>query len=554
MAPVSGVDRRLLRWARPARVHLAASVGLGTARGLLLVAQAWLIATIVAAAFIGGRDVHALRGRMLALGAVVVLRALVAWATELSADRCSARVKSMMRSGLAATAASGTAAAPAADRAGDVVTLATQGIDALDSYFSRYLPQLLIAVIVPCAVIVAVASVDWVSAVILALTLPLIPVFMALVGLGTRRHADRQFHALQVLSSHFLDVVTGMTTLRVFGRAKAQVRAVGEVTDAYRRRVMGTLRRAFLSSLVLELVASVSVALIAVGIGIRLLGGHLGLRTALFVLVLAPEAYLPLRQVAAEYHASAAGTSAAAQVFARLDERPPARPAGVAMPDPAAADVVVEDVSFCYPGRDQPAPWRASLVVHPGEVLAVTGPSGSGKSTLIAILLGMLQPTEGTVHVGGVDLTRLDPDEWRSRIAWVPQRPYLFAGTLADNIRVGKRTATTADLLQAATAAGLAPLLARLPHGLATELGDLGAGLSAGERQRVALARAFVRDARLLLLDEPTANLDGRTEAEVLGAVERLAVGRTVLVVAHRPALLAFADRVVELQPAGVTV
>ena len=551
---MSGVDRRLLRWARPARVHLAVSVGLGAARGLLLVAQAWLIATIIAAAFIGGRDVHALRGRLLALGAVVGLRALVAWATEVSADRCSAQVKSMMRSELADNAASRAVTTTAADRTGDVVALATQGVDALDSYFSRYLPQLAVAVIVPCTVIVAVASVDWVSAVVLALTLPLIPVFMALVGLGTRRHADRQFHALQVLSSHFLDVVTGMTTLRVFGRAKAQVRAVSEVTDAYRRRVMGTLRRAFLSSLVLELVASVSVALIAVGIGIRLLGGHIGLRTSLFVLVLAPEAYLPLRQAAAEYHASAEGTSAAAQVFARLDEQPPPRPTGAAVPDPASADIVVDDVSFSYQGRGQPALRRASLVVHPGEVLAVTGPSGSGKSTLIAILLGMLQPTEGAVRVGGTDLALLDTDAWRSQIAWVPQRPYLFAGTIADNIRVGRRTATTAELLQAANAAGLAPLLARLPEGLATELGDLGAGLSAGERQRVALARAFARDARLLLLDEPTANLDGRTEAEVLDAVQRLAVGRTVLVVAHRPALVAIADRVVELLPAGVTV
>jgi thiol reductant ABC exporter CydD subunit len=343
-----------------------------------------------------------------------------------------------------------------------------------------------------------------------------------------------------------------MTTLRVFGRAKAQVRAVGEVTDAYRRRVMGTLRRAFLSSLVLELVASVSVALIAVGIGIRLLGGHISLRTSLFVLVLAPEAYLPLRQVAAEYHASAEGASAAAQVFARLDDPPAARAQGVVVPAPAPAEIVVDDVSYTYPGRDQPALRSASLVVHPGEVLAVTGPSGCGKSTLIAILLGMLQPTDGAVHVGDVDLTAVDADAWRSRIAWVPQRPHLFAGTLADNIRLGKRTAGPGELLQAATAAGLAPLLARLPRGLATELGDLGAGLSAGERQRVALARAFVRDARLLLLDEPTANLDGRTEAEVLEAVERLSVGRTVLVVAHRPALVALADRVVELEPAGV--
>jgi thiol reductant ABC exporter CydD subunit len=512
-----------------------------------VVAQAWLIATVVAGAFVGGRDVRSLRGELVLLLAVVALRALVVWSTEVSADRCASRVKSMMRAALARRVSTFEPATQQGARPGEVTTLATRGIDALDAYFARYVPQLAVAVIVPCAVVLAVLCVDWVSAAILALTLPLIPVFMALVGLGARGYADRQLRSLQVLSSHFLDVVSGMTTLRVFGRAKGQVRAVGEVTDRYRRRLIGSLRRAFLSSLVLEVAASISVALIAVGIGVRLLAGRIDLRASLFVLVLAPEAYLPLRQVAADYHASAEGVGAATRVFAVLDQPTGPRGSSTAVPDPAATGLVIDRVCYTYPSGDAPALHDASLTVHPGEVVALTGPSGCGKSTLLSIVLGFIRPDAGVVRAGAVDVTGLDPDAWRSRVAWVPQRPRLFAGTVAENVRLGRLTASDDEVWSAVAAAGLGPLLARLPRGLATPLGDDGAGLSAGERQRVALARAFVRDARLLLLDEPTAHLDGRTEAEVLEAVQQLAVGRTVVLVAHRPASLAFADRVVDL-------
>jgi thiol reductant ABC exporter CydD subunit len=401
-------------------------------------------------------------------------------------------------------------------------------------------------------VLAAVLTVDWISAAIMVVTLPLIPVFMALVGMATRARTDRQFRALQVLSGHFLDVVSGLPTLKIFGRSRAQARVIREVTERYRRRLMNTLRITFLSSLVLELLASVSVALIAVGIGLRLLDGHMELRAALFVLVLAPEAYLPLRQLGAEYHASAEGVSAADQVFEVLDTPVPARGTATEVPDPASAGLVIEGLTFTYPGRDRPALDGLTLTVEPGQVLAVTGPSGCGKSTLLAILLGFIQPDDGTVWIGGIDLARLDPDAWRRRLAWVPQRPYLFASSVADNIRLGRPDANLADVRHAAAAAGLSRLADRLPNGLDTVLGQDGAGLSAGERQRIAVARAFLRDAPLLLLDEPTANLDGRTEADVLNSVARLSAGRTVVLVAHRPALLSLADRVVDLARAPV--
>jgi thiol reductant ABC exporter CydD subunit len=550
---VRPVDPRLLRQARATRPFLCLSVALGTVTALLIVAQAWLLATAVAGAFKGGKGLSQLRTPLALLAVVVLVRAVVVWISEVSADRCSAAVKSELRAALVERVAVLGPDGRPIGRTGDLAALSTRGIDALDGFFSRYLPQLVLAVIVPLTVLAAVVGQDWLSALLMAVTIPLIPLFMALIGMASRKQTDRQFRTLQVLSGHFLDVVAGLPTLKVFGRSKAQVATIREVTDSYRRVTMSTLRLTFLSSLVLELLASVSVALVAVSIGLRLLGGHLDLRTGLFVLVLAPEAYLPLRLVGANYHASAEGMSAAERMFDVIDAPLPLRGTRTDVPDPASSRLVVEDLRVAYPGRDRPALDGISMVVEPGEVVAVTGPSGSGKSTLVGVLLGFVAPQAGFVGIDGVGLCDLDPDAWRARIAWVPQRPHLFAASIVENIRLGRPDADAGDVLRAVAGAGLVDLVARLPDGLETRIGERGVGLSAGERQRIALARAFLRDAPLLLLDEPTANLDRDTEAAVIDAVADLAHGRTVVLVAHRPALASLADRTVELPAAPAT-
>jgi thiol reductant ABC exporter CydD subunit len=543
-------DPKLLRYTRGTRRFLFLTVGLGGVTACLVLAQAWLIANTIADVVVrhdGLTTVRALVGLLLA---VIVARAGVSWFGELMANRVSATAKSDLRMALADQIARLGPAAVERERPGSLAVLATTGIDALDSYFARYLPQVILAVMVPVAVVIVVLGADWISAAIIAVTIPLIPLFMSLVGASTRVRMARQAALLHRLAGHFLEMVAGLPTLKVFGRAKSQLAAVRDVTDQYRRATMATLKVAFLSSLILELLATVSVALVAVAVGLRLLGGHLSLATALFVLIVTPEAYLPLRQLGTNYHASAEGMQAVADVVAVLER--PRPPVGTRrdVPDPSASPLRVEDLEVCHPGRALPALSGVTMVVDPGEVVAVAGPSGCGKSTLLSVLVGLAPPWTGSVRVGDVNLADLDPEAWRSQVAWVPQRPHLFARSIADNVRLGRPGATDEAVRAAIADADLEDAVARLPDGLETVLGSEGTGLSAGERQRVALARAFVRDAPLVLLDEPTAGLDGRTEERVLAAVRRLMHGRTVVIAAHRHSLLAEADRVVRLAPA----
>jgi thiol reductant ABC exporter CydD subunit len=346
--------------------------------------------------------------------------------------------------------------------------------------------------------------------------------------------------------------LVGATTLKVFGRAKAQARTIREITERYRRTALSTLRVTFLSSLILELVATVAVALVAVAIGLRLLDGELDLRTGLFALVLAPEAFLPLRQLGANYHASAEGMAAAERVFAVLEAPTSPRGTRTKFPDPAVAGLRVEGLRVTYPDRSVPALEDLSLTVQGGEVTALVGPSGCGKSTLLNVVLGLIAPEAGSVSVGDVELAELELDAWRAQLAWVPQRPHLFKASIEQNVRLSRSDASREKVWAAISRAGLSEAVQSLPEGLDTILGDRGAGLSAGERQRVALARAFLRDAPLVLLDEPTANLDGETERQVIESIRRLCEGRTVVLVAHRPGLWPLADRVLSLAPVEV--
>ncbi|MFC0528133.1 thiol reductant ABC exporter subunit CydD [Phytohabitans kaempferiae] len=531
-------DPRLLRRVPATRRQFAALGLLGVAAAVVVLAQATTLAALLAAAFDGRLDRAALAGFV----AAVAARAGVVWGQGVVAARAAATVKAALRGELLGAVGQRGPAWVAGQRAGEIATLAGRGLDALDAYFTGYLPQLVLGVTVPVAVLGRMVFADWSSALIVAVTLPLIPIFGALLGWQTEAATKRQWRRLAMLGGHFLDMVSGLPTLRAFGRERAQVETVRRMADEHRSATMRTLRIAFLSGLVLELVATLSVALVAVPIGLRLLDGGIGLETALLVLLLAPEAYLPLRAAGARFHASMEGLTALDAALSFSTVETPER-SGVA-PGPVR-EVRLESVTVAY---DRTVALKdVSLTIRAGERVAIIGPSGAGKSTLLGLLLGFVQPTEGRVLVDGVDLATLDLDAWRERLAWVPQRAHLFAASLADNIRLGAPDAPDEAVRIAVKAAALDEVVEALPEGLETVLGERGHGLSSGQRQRVALARAFIRDAPILLLDEPTARLDGGSEAAVLDATRRLVAGRTALMVAHRPALLAEADRVIRV-------
>jgi ATP-binding cassette subfamily C protein CydD len=532
---VKTVDPRLLRYARAARGYLIFTIVLAVAVTALVLAQAGLLAHALATAA-RGTPVAALGSTLALLLAVMAARAVAAGAGETAALRAAATVKAQLRRRLTAHTIRLGPTWLGGQRAGEITTLATKGLDALDPYFARYLPQLVLAALVPLAVLARVAAADWVSAVVIAVTLPLIPVFGVLVGLHTRARAQRQWRLLATLGGHFLDVVEGLPTLKLFGRAKAQTRVIREVSEAHRRATMATLRVAFLSALVLELAAALATALVAVEVGLRLLYGHLGYQTALLVLLLTPEAYLPLRAVAAQFHASMEGATAASRVCDILGTPLP----GTGVPPrpglragPHNSTIMLNGIRLTYPGRDAPALSGVSLAIRPGERIMLTGPSGSGKSTVLALLLRFADPDAGTIEVGGTPLGDLDLAAWRARIGWVPQRPHLFAGTVAENIALGQPNALRSAIERAAGLAGATEFIEALPRGLDTELGERAGRLSAGQRQRIALARAFLRDAPLLLLDEPAAHLDPVTAGQILRTVETLMTGRTVVLVTH---------------------
>jgi ATP-binding cassette subfamily C protein CydD len=544
---VRALDPRLLRRGHAVRALLAVDVAIGLATALLVLLQATLIARIVVAAF-SGASVRDVSSDLALLAGSFALRGLCAWAFEVAGRHAATRVLSQLRLELVERRLTDQPSALDGVETAEIAAGATQGVDDLAAYFGRYLPQVVLAFMVPVAVLAWVAAVDLETALIMLLTLPLVPIFMWLIGRYTEERTRERWQALSLLSTQFLDAVRGLATLRAFNRARAHAAVIGETTERYRRATMSTLRVGFLSGSVLELAATLGVALVAVTVGVRLDRGSIGFTAALTVLILAPELYLPLRQLGAQFHASADGLAVADRMLSLIDAPPAVRRTGVRRPpSPAVAEVRFEQVSFSYPARAMPVLDALDLELRPGETVALTGASGAGKSTVANLLLGLAEPTGGRVAVGGFALMEMQLDLWQGFLAWVPQRPTVFRGSVADNIRLGRAAASDAAVRRAAQLAGADSFVRALPAGYDTVIGDGGRSLSVGECRRVALARAFLRDAPLVVLDEPTADLDPENAELVGDAVVDLCRDRTVLVIAHRPELVQRADRIVVL-------
>ena len=524
-------DPRLLAVAPAARRPLALLAVVGVLQGAATIGTAFALAALVVAVVEGA----ALGEVALWLAGLLVVRAGLGWVSERVAARAGVEVTAALRTVLLRRWLGASAEQrPHPDRG---ATLSAQGVAAVEPYAARFLPALVAGAVVPVLAVGALVWVDWVSALVVVLTLPLLPLFAALIGAATRDETARRWQALSSLAGHFVDVMRGLPTLVGYGRAERQVEVIAEVSRQHRRSTMRTLRLAFMSSAALELLASISVAIVAVTVGLRLTHGTVGLQTGLLAILLAPEAYWPIRRVGAEFHNAADGAEAVAAVLEEVTAGP-LPPVGDP-PSPAAEiGVVLAGVGYAYPGAPEPVLHDVSLTLGPG-LTVLTGPSGVGKSTLLEVAAGLRAPTTGTVLAG------------RSHL--VTQRPFLPAGTLRDALRLGTDASDEA-IWEALRRVGLEGFVAGLPDALATPLGDDGVGLSAGQRARVALARATLSTAPVLLVDEPTAHLDTASSALVHDLLRDLAERRTVLAVTHRPELVHVADRHVVVSTAGAEV
>src|SRR5215211_7592051 len=531
------MNKELFERITPARVYLGATVAVGLLVAVATIAQMVFLSRIVDRVFVGGEDLAAVTPQILALSGAVVVRPGLLWVREVTAQRGAVRVKSELREQLLSQVFRLGPAYAAGERSGELVTTATEGVERLEPYLVRYLPQVALSAFVPLLVAAYILPRDLASAVLLLVTAPVIPIMMVLVGSYAEEHTKRHWLALSRMGAHFLDALQGLTTLKTFGHAAEEKERVARVSDEFRKRTLKVLRFAFLSGLVLEFMTAAAISF----------------EQAFLVLLLTPEFYKPLRELGAGRHAGMEGKAAAERIFEILATPVPPRGGGRVL-DPLSGGLTVElsGVRFAYPGSEQPALCDVSLTLQAGTRTAIAGRSGSGKSTLVNVLLRFLDTQDGTVAANGVPIRELPVATWREHVALVPQRPYLFYGSVLENIRLARPGASRPEVEEAAELAGAAEFIRRMARGYDAQIGERGLRLSGGEAQRLAIARAFLKDAPLLVLDEPTSSLDPESEGLIRVALERLARGRTALIVAHRLNTVRTADRIAILDEGWV--
>jgi ATP-binding cassette subfamily C protein CydD len=547
LATSKALDGWLRSRAKPVRVPLAAATCIGACGGLLLILQAWLLAHVVDAVVIFHLGLASVWPFLWGMLGVFVARMVAAFFADTVAFEAAAAVKQALRGELHRKIAGLGPGFAASQRTGDLTNLLVESVEEIGKYYAEYLPQMALAAFIPAAILVFVLPTDWVSGIIMLISAPLIPIFMILIGKGAERLNQRQWRRLAWMSAHFFDVIEGLTTLKLFNASRFEAEIIGRISDDYRRSTMDVLRVAFLSSLVLEFFATIGIAMIAVFIGFRLYYGDMDFLPGFLVLLLAPEFFRPLRAMGTQYHARMEAIGASERIVALLETKLPPRPASQRpLPPFASLKIRFTDVRFAHQGAARVLD-GIDLSLAQGERVALVGPSGAGKTTIARLLLGFEVPQNGSVTVNGIDLRDIAAEDWFSRIAWMPQAPTLFHGSIGDNIRMAQPGADDVTMRRAAAAANAAAFIERLPRGYDTIIGDRGQGLSGGEIRRVALARAFLKNAELVVLDEPTASLDPETAALVAHSVERLAQGRAMLIIAHRLESVATADRILVL-------
>lgn len=550
------VDRRLIALAKKHKAPFIVSLVSGTFSALMLVGQAMLLSRIIDGAFLGNKLLTGLSALLWLFALASLLRMLFSWFAHYQAKQGAILVKQELFKKLSTRTGSLGPEYTRSLQSGSLSATLTKGVEALDAYFSQYLPQLWFALAIPLIILIAVATADPLSALILLLSAPLIPLFMVLIGKSAGAMTDRQWQTMSRMSGYYLDRLQGLTTLKLFARSREQRQGIEEAGESFRHATMQVLKIAFLSSLTLELTGTIGTAIIAVGVGIRLLGGHIAFLPALFVLLLTPDFYLPLRQLGLKFHSGKEGVSASKDIFTLLDKADNLPPAGSKELQEHLLQehaIRLDSISYTYPGAAAPALRDITCLFPAGKTTAITGPSGSGKSTLVSLLLRFMEPEKGSITVNGTAINSLTMDTWLRHIAWVPQHPFLFNASIRENLLLARESASDDELRASLLQAGLDELLQNMPKGLDTIIGEQGTRLSGGEAQRLALARAFLRNAPVLVLDEPTSNTDPLLERSLRTTIQHLMGGKTVIIIAHRQETIRNADNIIVLHNGTIT-
>jgi ATP-binding cassette subfamily C protein CydD len=550
------IDRRLFQLLRQERALFILSVVSGCIASAMLIGQAYALSSIIDTAFIERQGTAGLIPLTGLFALFSTLRILFNWASHIEAIRATSTIRENLFNRLTRTVATLGPLFTRSVQSGRLSTTLLKGVEALDPYFSNYIPQLFFALFTPLLILCAIFPGDWLSGIILLLSAPLIPFFMIVIGKSARAVTEKQWRTMSRMSGHFLDVLQGLPTLKLFAQGGSQRKSIEQTGETFRKSTMKVLKIAFLSSLTLELVGTLGTAAIAVSIALRLMGGHLSFQHALFVLLLTPDYYLPLRQLGTKFHAGMEGVTASKEIFAILDRNTPAPERKQLDPTQNTTgkqDLCFTDVTYTYPGALRPAIEQINATFPAGQTTAIVGPSGSGKSTMISLLLRFQEPRQGTITIGGRPLADIPVEEWHRAISWVPQHPYLFNASLKDNILLARPDASEEDLTMALEKTGLSEFVGSLPEGLDTMIGEQGSRLSGGEAQRIALARAFLKNAPLLVLDEPTSHTDPSLEAILRNSIRELMKGRTTVMIAHRHETIRSADMIIVVSQGRIT-